>query len=533
MKYPDLFQTHTVAQSEPVTGKPMQPNAAGGFTFVLDDWKRLDRFLVLGSDSPTYYASAKELTVQNAQCVLRCLTDDGVRAVNQIVAISETGRAPKNDAAIFALAIAAGFSGPNQEQTRRAALEALPKICRIPTHLFAFVQAVKGFRGRGRGLKTALADWYLSKNADELAYHAIKYQSREGWSNRDVLRLARPKADGLRNDIFHWIVKGWDSVGEAEHPQKELLPIWAFERAKRATTAKEIVRLIETYGLVRECVPTQFLNDADVWAALLEKMPLTAMIRNLAKMTAVGLLKPLSGVIGKVLKELDSVDRIRKARIHPITALAALKTYSQGHGKKGSLTWVPVPQIIDALDGCFYTAFANVEPTGKRWLLGLDVSGSMSWGQIAGIPGLTPREGTAALALVTAAVEDRYFVYGFSHQFIPLPITRGQRLNDAIRCVSNLPFESTDCALPMLYALHNRLEVDVFAVLTDNETWAGRIHPFQALEQYRQKTGIPAKLIVVGMTATNSTIGDMSDAGTLDVVGFDTAAPQIMANFAR
>lgn len=70
-------------------------------------------------------------------------------------------------------------------------------------------------------------------------------------------------------------------------------------------------------------------------------------------------------------------------------------------------------------------------------------------------------------------------------------------------------------------------------VYTDNETWAGNVHPYQALKDYRQASGRPAKLIVVGMTATGFTIADPRDAGMLDLVGFDTAAPAVMADFAR
>src|SRR5262245_65895690 len=58
-------------------------------------------------------------------------------------------------------------------------------------------------------------------------------------------------------------------------------------------------------------------------------------------------------------------------------------------------------------------ASSGTLPTGKRLLLALDVSGSMSWGSIAGVPGLTPRDASAALALVTAATEERYEVVGF------------------------------------------------------------------------------------------------------------------------
>jgi 60 kDa SS-A/Ro ribonucleoprotein len=85
----------------------------------------------------------------------------------------------------------------------------------------------------------------------------------------------------------------------------------------------------------------------------------------------------------------------------------------------------------------------------------------------------------------------------------------------------------------MVYAADRKLEVDVFLVITDNETYAGSVHPYQALANYRQKMGRPAKLIVMGMTATNFSIADPSDAGMLDVIGMDSTAPQVMADFAR
>jgi 60 kDa SS-A/Ro ribonucleoprotein len=91
----------------------------------------------------------------------------------------------------------------------------------------------------------------------------------------------------------------------------------------------------------------------------------------------------------------------------------------------------------------------------------------------------------------------------------------------------------TDCALPMIWALKNKVEVDAFVVYTDSETWHGKIHPVQALREYRDRMGIPAKLIVVGMVANQFSIADPNDAGMLDVVGFDTASPQLIADFAR
>ena len=44
---------------------------------------------------------------------------------------------------------------------------------------------------------------------------------------------------------------------------------------------------------------------------------------------------------------------------------------------------------------------------------------------------------------------------------------------------------------------------------------------------------IPAKLIVVGMVANRFSIADPNDAGMMDVVGFDTSAPQLMTDFVK
>ena len=90
----------------------------------------------------------------------------------------------------------------------------------------------------------------------------------------------------------------------------------------------------------------------------------------------------------------------------------------------------------------------------------------------------------------------------------------------------------TDCALPMIYAMREELEVDVFIVYTDCETWVGVKHPSQALKEYRAKSGINnAKLIVVAMTSNGFTIADPEDPGMFDMAGFDSGAPQVMKEF--
>ena len=157
----------------------------------------------------------------------------------------------------------------------------------------------------------------------------------------------------------------------------------------------------------------------------------------------------------------------------------------------------------------------------------------MTWGQVAGVPGLTPRVASAAMALVTAATEPRYEIVGFYDGLTPLTIGPRERLDDVVAKVDGLPFGGTDCALPMLYAQAKGREVDTFVIYTDSETWAGDVHPVQALRDYRRASGIAARLVVVGMVSNGFSIADPDDAGMLDVVGFDTATPQLVADFAR
>lgn len=523
------FALRVTRQDQPIPGSGQVANSAGGFAWQLDDWKRLDRFLILGSEGGTYYIGERKLTVENAEAVGRCIDADGVRVVARVEEISVSGRAPKNDPALFVLAMATALGN---DETRKAAFSALPRVARTGTHLFHFLAYVEGFRGWGRGLRRAVGDWYNGKAPEQLAYQLVKYQARDGWSHRDALRLAHPKpATDAHGALYKWATKPEQADEAAQAAGVPLLE--AVRQVKVATDVKDVITLIKDARLPREALPTEWLTKADVWEALLEDMPMEAMVRNLATMTRVGLLAPGSRATKLVVERLSDRERIRKARLHPIKLLAALVTYQQGRGMRSHAEgWVPVTKVVDALDGAFYLAFGNVEPSDKRTVLALDVSGSMGVGWVAGVHGLSPMLASAAMALVTAATEKDHEFVAFSDKLVPVTISPRQRLDDVVKTMAKIPMGGTDCALPMIWAAEKKLKADVFTVFTDSETWFGKIHPAQALVQYRERMGIQAKLTVVGMTSNGFTIADPRDPGMLDVVGFDTATPQIMADFA-
>jgi 60 kDa SS-A/Ro ribonucleoprotein len=528
------FRTRRTSQSDQADPRQVE-NAAGGYAFVPGDQARVHRFLTLGTDGGTYYTNAKDLTKDNAGVVLRAAQIDCMGLVRQIIAVSEAGRAPRQNPALFALAIAASVA---DDAGRAAALAALPRVARTGTHLFLFARYVEQFRGWGRGLRKAVGYWYAERPVDQLAYQVCKYRQREGWTHRDLLRLSHPTSDSAaKAALYEWICG-------REHGADAALPrlVDAFISAQEATTADAWVAVITANpALSWEMLPDAALGEAEVWRSLISQgMPQTALMRQLPRLTRLGV---LDGDVGRtVATQLRDTDRLIKARVHPVNVLVAQRTYASGRSARGESTWTPDPLISDALDAAFYNAYGAVEPANKRTLLALDISGSMT-ASASGLP-VSCREASAALAMVTAAIESDCRVVGFTStstgydwrdktMLTRLDISPRRRLDDICRYVNELPMGGTDCALPMVWALRNRVEVDTFQVYTDNETWHGAIHPHQALREYREKMGIDARLVVVAMTAGGATIADPSDPRQLDVSGFDSAVPNLLSDFSR
>ena len=149
---------------------------------------------------------------------------------------------------------------------------------------------------------------------------------------------------------------------------------------------------------------------------------------------------------------------------------------------------------------------------------------------IQGAP-LSPREAGVAMALITLNVEPDVEVIGFDTSVYAAGISARQRLDDALNSFPRTG-GGTDCSLPMEYAIKKNKAFNGFVIYTDHQTWAGtRYHPAQALAQYRNQSGIQARLATVAMVAYATKINDPTDPGSLDVLGFDTATPNLISEF--
>lgn len=503
----------------------MGRNNGGGVSFLLDQWGVLDRFLVLGSESAGYYVGKKDTMKLGFDTVKKCVRDDGLRVVARALEYSLAGRAPKNDPAVVAIAIAASIGS---DEVKAAAFEALPRIARTGTWLFLFVSILDSMGKWNAAAKRGVAKWYTTKTIDRLAVQMLKYQQRDGWAHRDVLRLAhvKPSSD-IQSNLFRYSVKG--AAGMTEGLMLPQLVI-DFELLKRTDSKKEVLRLLEANPDISwEMVPTNWLSDKDVLAQLVKTMGLTAVIRKLGALTAHGVIAPLSQGSKDVIAKLSDGDELRKQRVHPITLLNAFKQYSLGRGLKGSLVWKADQRVLDAIDDAFYASFGTIEKTTENYFMGVDCSGSMGMaGTVNGMENLKAVEVAGVMALACVKNQPNYWIGGFNHKMDELKITPKMRLDKVVDTILAFRWGSTNASLPFSHARELGMAVDKFVVITDNDINTGG-QPSLALRDYRAKTGIAAKSVVIGTSMSEFTIADPKDSGMLDIAGFDSAAPQLIA----
>lgn len=294
--------------------------------------------------------------------------------------------------------------------------------------------------------------------------------------------------------------------------------------------------LIRSGRLVREHVPTALFGSKEIWATLLETMPMEALLRNLGKLTQIGV---VADKYKEIAARFSNQEEVLKARIHPIKVLIASKVYKNGHGDLGSLSWTPNMFVLVAMTQLYKLSYGTITPTGKKMMVALDVSGSMS-SPVLGSKILNCRDATVAMALLYLETEKNVNVVAFSDGLTDLSLpfsrnqlTRGMTIDQALSATSGMAFSGTDCVLPIKHAIEKNLHVDAFIIMTDNETYAPNEHPQSALVRYRALTGIQAKLIVIGMTGNCFTIADPTDKNTLNLAGFDTSTPEIASMFLR
>ncbi len=577
-----------------------EENVNASFVYKLALKEYIMRILILGSRSNKYDQRTKKLAAEDIAYVeSQIKAGCGEKILEIIQDVYENSRAPKFDNTFFLLAM---LCRAESAVIKRLSLQVLEKF-RTISHLYAWKNfhadipnAISGekSKGFGRAVKRQLKEWILAYRDKpmDLAYQITKYQTREGWSFKNILqcthvstktgddRIFSSKIDKFvkrkvpnQNNVppteidlvLRYAVNGFDEMDTLAKKWglHQVAPVYAYLNAvniaKRCLSNEasktELIELVYQHKLTREQVPTWALVDTEVLTALLINkkktrvtMPLTALLRNLGNMTTHSVYLD-AGVVELVYKHLLDPLTIHYSHIHPVTVLMTWFTYKKGAGEKGNHAWRPHPKIIKALEEMFYLSFKNVEPTGKRICFLIDASGSMNSESLC--KGVTNAEAAALLAMIFARSETEakdtptHSFYLFTSKTndvyksntgltdVSDVIDANAPLNTVLNAVQRSDWGNTDISMGILEALKYKRKYDAFVVITDNDVNSG-IKPAKSLQQYRSELKMPnTKLVVVATQGTDYTIADPNDPLMLDMCGFDSHGPKILQDFIR
>lgn len=543
---------HLPTQREPIPGREaeMVRNDAGGFVFRKDVWTRLADFLVLGTEGGTYYANERKHTYSNIASLREAVALDGVRAVSLAVdtSTSRPPRAPKNYPALYAVAFALANGDVD---ARRAAADAVPQVARTTdhlAHLFGYYKSLKGKIGAGGGVgvssspvvRRAWAGWFTARTPDAVAYTFLKGRQRktgdgETFRPADLLRLSKPVPRNEVENALFALVSGKQTPMDASG---HLSAAKAFYEAQLADTPAKAVRAINAYHVPWEFLPDEVLGSAAVWEALVPHLGITALIRNLSRMTQLGTLGPFRPANQIVARRLTDQSELHRGRVHPFDLMLALKVYESGRAQPNDRapirTWTPVPSVVDALNAAYAASFAVAEQIPHRLVVAVDRSGSMSWPVSHGGSSLGSafHVGSAvAQILMRTAAPDAVWPLDFDSSVRASRLRADMSLSQVFQLGHS--GGTTDLAAPIRWALDHAISVDGFVIVTDGETWAGPRHATHVLDAYRRRINPSARVIVVSTTASGTTIGDPRDPGVLNVAGFDSALPALISGWLR
>ena len=493
-------------------------NLAGGVSFIQDKWNSLTRWLLVGSMSNSFYASREEMTEGNLNILKECIQEDPDRVRNLIVESSKKGVTAHTP--IFSLVpLSVG-----DRKSKQVFKSIFPLVIRTASHLYEFLEYVKKFRGYGHVIQKAVKDWLEQKTPEELEYQFLKYKKRYNWSGRDVLRKIKPTTSNLlKNSIYAWMTRKNSLV------PSYLSRISAFEYLKnsKGLSQDEIVSLIRESNLTHEMIPGNIQKTPEIWNAIYQNMPIQATIRNIRNLLNQGIFKNRENI--EILKNRLSPDSLKSSYIHPIDLV---KAYIVNRGNSNPPYGEEISKILEsAID----SSFNCIEPTGLKFFIALDVSGSMK-SKPDGIMTFISIGGILSLTLIKS--EKDCFVGGFSDFFTPLNISKETSFIDVIELDSdvwsNCDFGGTDASSAYMYAIRNKIYTDVFVFFTDSQNWMGD-EPHKLLKTYRNMINKNVKAIYVTLAPYHdrTTLADPDDPLSYEVVGYTSQTTKLIQLLAK
>jgi 60 kDa SS-A/Ro ribonucleoprotein len=377
-----------------------------------------------------------------------------------------------------------------------------------------------------------------------------KYKCRHGISHRKVIRSCHPKPPNEKFDfIFRYVARGLKKANEKFPTTSAAKRVFSddcedlirdYETIRSGSASQDVViKTIKIWRLTWEHVPAKYLKSAEVWKTLLlhTQMPVTALIRNLVKMTRLDILQPNSEGENMVCTKLNSPSIVEQTRIHPFHVLTALTAYRRGKkektGQEEDITWAVSDRIVQALYQFFVHSHA-LPPTEKRLLLAIDIAMEME--KLVGSSCVMIKEAAVALAVVMLqnASKSDLVVFGrVTNRFEIQPQNMNAiDIESILESIHQTADETSkpNYSSPFMHAKQKSEVYDGIILLTskfDAEEAAVIRNSFQ---EYKKEKNPNAKCVIITFCHSEH-VGSENDLDILEVEGVDSCAAKEMMEF--
>lgn len=457
------------------------------------------------------------------------------------------------EAVAYSLALCAAS---DHRPTKQAAYAAFPQVCKCPAQLFAvtrYLEEVSEGTGWGRAHRRAVARWYTAPDgsgARQLAAQTTRVVRRHRWTHADLLRLAHVRPPQHRPGVavvLRYLARGLPAAakmveekeaegGSVEEAREALAYLQAVHEVRHTKDEQVAARLLEEHQLALEHVPSHLLRSKEVWLCLVRRLPLDELVTHVPRLSRAGLLAR-GPLVGALRERLRSASAQNPPKLGPLETYALKRSLEVGrpkhhhhHHHRSSASH----QLDDVVAALHEHSFKAVSPTGKRYLVAVDVRGPMTHGRTRGLDGLTPAEVSALMLQALVRTGDTITAVAFSARGLtPLDVDSQMNLADISRRMRETPMGPVDVSLPLRWAREQKHLFDLVLVCTDNQTQSWSVHPAQALKEYRESCSLPdTRFVVCAMCSQGFSLAPPDELGMLDIAGCDGHTLQLIQDFA-
>lgn len=466
---------------------------------------------------------------------------------------------------VFALAVCARQTG--KDTLRHAAYNAIKTICSTPQHFILFIKFASELakslpepkHGWGSGWRKAVNDWYLSKDALELAKCVTRYKGRYGWTHKDIIKLSHPKtSDIAKQAVFKYVLFGLKETqkefGDKPEAVEVVNYIQSVEDFKHCEDELQAARLLEIHNLTLDHVPGHMLKSEEVWNSLIPTMSLTMLFNSLQRIHNIGILKPNATAVDKIIDAISDQDKLASEKIHPALVHITIKNYEKSgkplsfekqRVKNAAKKPSPPPlkpnrKIIEALYKTLGYSFNSLEPTGLRYMITIDMNKAMQDSPAWQCGNVSAAEAGCLIALCLLRCEQNVTVATFKNIGIHVVnLDKNGSLGQIVRKMKQMPTGAVNLEKPMIWATQKSKKYDVFINVVDvvEKRFGNGVrtdNPIKAIKDYRTKMELKdAKLVTCAMTSAHMVSHADTDKNCLSICGFDENVPKIIEAFAR